>query len=82
MPQKYKKIQPARGTQDTLPKENTLIRHVEETAFKLAKRYGFGEIITPIFEFTDIFSRTLGDTSDIVTKEMAAVRCEYILENN
>ena len=39
-------------------------------AYAAAKRYGFGEIVTPIFEFTEVFSRTLGDTSDVVTKEM------------
>jgi len=63
-------LQPVRGTQDILPKENALIRRVEETAFKVARRYGFGEITTPIFEFTEVFGRTLGNTSDIVTKEM------------
>jgi histidyl-tRNA synthetase len=45
-------------------------RYVEETAFDIARRYGYGEIATPTFEFTDVFKRTLGDTSDIVTKEM------------
>jgi len=45
-------------------------RLVEETAFEVASRYGFSEIATPVFEFTDVFKRTLGDTSDIVTKEM------------
>ena len=50
--------------------ESALIRLVEETAFKVAQRYGFGEITTPIFEFTEVFTRTLGNTSDIVTKEM------------
>jgi histidyl-tRNA synthetase len=45
-------------------------RHVEARAFDVAVRYGFSEIATPIFEFTDVFTRTLGGTSDIVTKEM------------
>ena len=36
----------------------------------MAERFGYGEITTPVFEFTEVFSRTLGDTSDIVTKEM------------
>ena len=63
-------LKPVRGTQDILPQESRLYRRVEETAFEVAERYGFGEITTPIFEFTDVFSRTLGDTSDIVTKEM------------
>jgi histidyl-tRNA synthetase len=63
-------LKPVRGTQDILPDESRLYRRVEETAFDVAERYGFGEITTPIFEFTEVFSRTLGDTSDIVTKEM------------
>ena len=45
-------------------------RHVEEVAFEIARRYGYGEIATPVFELTEVFKRTLGDTSDIVTKEM------------
>ena len=45
-------------------------RHVIERARTLAARYGFAEVATPIFEFSDVFRRTLGDTSDIVTKEM------------
>ena len=63
-------LKPVRGTQDILPEESRLYRRVEETAFNVSERYGFGEITTPIFEFTEVFSRTLGDTSDIVTKEM------------
>lgn len=38
--------------------------------FSVVKRYGYGEIVTPIFEFTEVFARTLGETSDVVTKEM------------
>ena len=45
-------------------------RHVEAVALEIAGRYGYGEIATPVFEFTEVFTRTLGDTSDIVTKEM------------
>ncbi|CAA7628023.1 histidyl tRNA synthetase [Candidatus Terasakiella magnetica] len=63
-------LQPVRGTHDLLPDESMRHRWVEETAFAAARRYGYGEIVTPIFEFTDVFSRTLGDTSDVVTKEM------------
>lgn len=63
-------LKPVRGTQDILPQEHLLYRRVEETANKVAERYGYGEITTPIFEFTEVFARTLGDTSDIVTKEM------------
>ncbi len=63
-------LQSVRGTHDLLPDEARRHRRVEEIAFDVARRYGFGEIITPIFEFTEVFARTLGDTSDVVTKEM------------
>lgn len=63
-------LQPVRGTHDLLPEDSRRHRRVEAVAFEVARRYGFGEIITPIFEFTEVFSRTLGDTSDVVTKEM------------
>jgi len=45
-------------------------RRIVETARAAAECYGFGEIQTPIFEFTDVFARTLGDVSDVVVKEM------------
>lgn len=63
-------LQPVRGTHDILPDDMQRHRLVEETALGVAARYGFREMATPIFEFTDVFARTLGDTSDIVTKEM------------
>jgi len=63
-------LQPVRGTHDLLPEDSRRHRFVEETAFSVVKRYGYGEIVTPIFEFTEVFSRTLGETSDVVTKEM------------
>jgi len=64
------KLQPVRGTHDLLGEDQRRHRHVVETARAVAGRYGFEEIATPIFEFTDVFKRTLGDTSDVVTKEM------------
>lgn len=63
-------VQPVRGTHDLLFDDILRHRHVEQTAFDVAKRYGYGEIATPVFEFTEVFTRTLGGTSDIVTKEM------------
>ena len=65
-----RKLQPVRGTHDLAADEMRRHRHVIEHARTLAARYGFAEIATPIFEFSDVFRRTLGDTSDIVTKEM------------
>ena len=63
-------LQPVRGTRDILPEEMRRHRTVIETARKLAECYGYLEIAVPVFEFTEVFSRTLGETSDIVTKEM------------
>jgi histidyl-tRNA synthetase len=63
-------LQPVRGTQDLLPDAARRHRHVAETARAIAELYGFAEIATPIFEFTEVFSRPIGQTSDIVAKEM------------
>jgi histidyl-tRNA synthetase len=64
------KLQPVRGTHDLLPDESRNHRHVLETARATAELYGYQEMSTPIFEFTEVFKRTLGDSSDVVTKEM------------
>ena len=64
------KLQPVRGTRDYFPEEMLRHRAVIETARRLAERYGYLEMATPVFEFTEVFRRTLGDTSDVVTKEM------------
>lgn len=63
-------LQPVRGTHDLLPGEMRGHRHVSDSARDVALRYGFEEMATPIFEFSQVFKRTLGDTSDVVTKEM------------
>ncbi len=63
-------LQPVRGTHDLLPDDSRHFRHIADSARAVAQRYGYEEIATPIFEFTEVFKRTLGDTSDIVTKEM------------
>lgn len=64
------KLQPARGTRDILGEEMLRMRHVVDSARRVSELYGYQEIATPIFEFSEVFKRTLGDTSDIVTKEM------------
>jgi histidyl-tRNA synthetase len=64
------RLQPVRGTHDMLPADARRFRHVAETYRTVAQRYGFGEIATPIFEFTEVFKRSLGETTDVVTKEM------------
>jgi histidyl-tRNA synthetase len=63
-------LQPVRGTHDLLPKEMRRHRRVIELARETAERHGYLAMATPIFEFTEVFKRTLGETSDIVTKEM------------
>ncbi len=63
-------IQQVRGTKDLLPQDNLAFRFIDHHAWSCAKKYGFQELNTPTFEFTEVFSRTLGDTSDVVTKEM------------
>lgn len=63
-------LQPVRGTHDLLPDEMRRYRLVVEQARAAAECFGYLEIETPIFEFSEVFKRTLGDTSDIVTKEM------------
>jgi histidyl-tRNA synthetase len=63
-------LQPARGTHDLIGEEQRRHAHVVETARRIAATYGFDEWTTPIFEDTRVFSRTLGETSDVVTKEM------------
>ncbi len=63
-------LQPVRGTHDILPDEMRRHRRVVETARDLAERYGYLEMSTPIFEFTEVFRRPLGETSDVVSKEM------------
>ncbi len=62
--------QPIRGTHDILPDEYSRFAHVVETAREVARLYGYREMATPIFETTDVFARTSGETSDIVMKQM------------
>ena len=64
------RLQPVRGTHDLLPEQARAFRRVADAARGVAERYGYHEMATPIFEFSEVFKRTLGDTSDIVTKEM------------
>jgi len=63
-------LQPPRGTTDILPKEHRLYNQVQDIGREVTRLYGFQEISTPIFESVDVFTRTLGETSDVVTKEM------------
>lgn len=63
-------IQTVRGTRDLLPEDMPLWHRVEEVAREAFRRYGFREIRTPIFEKTELFARGVGESTDIVHKEM------------
>jgi histidyl-tRNA synthetase len=63
-------LKAVRGTRDLLPPETELWNRIEATARKVFARYNFGEIRTPIFEDTGLFARSVGEETDIVSKEM------------
>ncbi len=64
------KVQPVRGTRDFIGDFARCIEFIQDTAFSTAKLFGFERIDTPIFESTGVFNRAVGETSDIVGKEM------------
>ncbi len=64
------KLQPVRGTKDLYGAEIVAFNHIINIAKKTASFYGFDEIATPIFEFSEIYERNLGETSDIISKEV------------
>lgn len=64
------KLQKPKGTQDILPKDSGKWQYVEEFARNTFKKYNYDEIRTPLFEHYEVISRSVGDTTDIVTKEM------------
>lgn len=59
-----------RGTQDVLPANSHEWQHVERTILSIAEDFGFREIRTPVFEHTELFQRSVGETTDVVQKEM------------
>src|SRR4051794_6142860 len=63
-------IPAVKGFRDVLPEESRRWQALEEAAVALFGRYGFGEIRLPILERTDLFARSLGETTDVVEKEM------------
>jgi len=63
-------LKPPRGTFDLVPPEGGRMRAVYERAAELARRYGYRYVETPGFEHTEVFARTSGETSDVVSKEM------------
>ncbi len=68
--EKPRKFQAIRGTRDLLPPETALWNHVEQTAHEVFGTFGFGEIILPVIESTELFARAVGGDTDIVSKEM------------
>ena len=63
-------IKKPRGTEDILPNDSKIWRLIENTAHEICAKYGYKEIRTPVFEDTSLFSRGVGDTTDVVQKEM------------
>jgi len=68
--EKRRKFQAIRGTRDLLPPETALWNRVEQTAHEVFGTFGFGEIRVPIFEPTELFARSIGLDTDVVSKEM------------
>lgn len=67
---KDRKFQTLRGMRDILPDDAAVYRRVEQAFWEVAIRHGFREIRTPELEATELFARTVGESSDIVHKEM------------
>ncbi|ASS38032.1 histidine--tRNA ligase [Mogibacterium pumilum] len=63
-------IKAPKGTKDLMPKDSYKMQYIEREFYELCRRYGFGEVRTPMFESTELFSRGVGETTDIVQKEM------------
>src|SRR5579863_4878488 len=74
------KFQAIRGTRDLLPPETALWNRVEETAHKVFGTFGFGEIRPPVFEETELFVRSIGLETDVVSKEMFSFLEGQVLE--
>ncbi|QXQ07281.1 histidine--tRNA ligase [Sphingosinicellaceae bacterium] len=64
------KVQRVRGTQDLFGEDIARFDHVVETFNRVRKLYGFRRVDVPVFEFTSVFARSLGETTDVVSKEM------------
>jgi len=68
------KIQSLKGTYDILPKDSAKWQYIENKIQQICKNFGYEEIRVPVFEYTDLFARGVGDTTDIVQKEMYTFR--------
>lgn len=63
-------IQKPKGTKDLLPEDTYKLQYVEKKVSRLFQNYGFKEIRVPVFEHTELFNRGVGETTDVVQKEM------------
>ncbi len=63
-------IKAIKGTKDTMPSESYKLQYIEQAALDTAKAYGYHEMRTPVFEYTELFDRSVGETTDVVQKEM------------
>ena len=64
------RLQKLKGTMDILPGESEVWQYIEKVLAETARLSGFSEIRTPTIELTDLFCRGVGDTTDVVSKEM------------
>jgi len=71
--EKPRRFQAIRGTRDLLPPETALWNRVEQTAHEVFGTFGFGEIRVPVFEATELFARSIGLETDVVSKEMYSI---------
>lgn len=65
-----KQFQGIKGVKDILPEDASIWQHIQQKARDIFHTFGYAEIIIPVIEFTDLFSRSIGETTDIVEKEM------------
>lgn len=65
-----RRYQSVKGTRDLLPSETAVWAAVEETARRVFRQYGYGEIRTPVLEETELFVRSVGESTDVVGKQM------------
>ncbi len=63
-------IKAIKGTNDVLPNESHKYQYIERAALDVARSFGFSEMRTPVFEYTELFDRSVGETTDVVQKEM------------
>ena len=71
-------IKAPRGVRDILPEESWKWSYVLKIAAEVAKNFGYSEVHLPVFEHTELFSRGIGETTDVVEKEMYTLKIEVV----